>query len=146
MKTLKLFVFAALVVMFAACNTQEPEPSSLIGFWHEPYHVYTFVKTMTFNEDGTLIYLEKRDTTVHGQISTSAPDGAKLNYSVTDDNKLCISGKGRYIDIEAQTVDTVPFSFLTDYTIKGKTLTIDSFSLDGGLDRVFMKQIILYKQ
>ena len=77
---------------------------------------------------------------------TVAPDHAKLNYSVTDDNKLCISGRGRYIDIEAQTADTVPFSFITDYTIKGKTLTIDSFSLDGGLEHKFEKRIILYKQ
>jgi hypothetical protein len=143
MKTPKLFIFSALVLMLAACNT--PEPSSLIGYWAQPYHVSSFIKSMTFHEDGTLIYLMKADTT-HVPIWTVAPDYAKLNYSVTDDNKLCISGKGRYIDIEAQTIDTVPFTFFTDFTIKGKTLTIDSFSLDGGLERRFEKQIILYKQ
>ncbi|MBR4563327.1 MAG: hypothetical protein IKO26_02620 [Paludibacteraceae bacterium] len=145
MKTPKLFIFAALAVLFAACTTPEPKPSNLIGYWSQPYHVYSFIKTMTFNEEGTLIYREKVDTT-HVPIWTAAPDYAKLNYFVTDDNKLCISGRGRYIDIEAQTIDTVPFSFITDYTIKGKTLTIDSFSLDGGLEHKFEKRIILYKQ
>jgi hypothetical protein len=54
MKT-KFFLFA-LVVAFMACSTNDPEKKELLGTWSEPYHVDIMVKTMTFNDDGTLTY------------------------------------------------------------------------------------------
>ena len=144
MKKKAFFLFAALSLMLAACNTNEPTNESIIGTWSEPYHVKDGVKSITFNEDGTLFYLHKVDTTWSIQ-PTIAPIGANQYYSITEDDKLCISGRGRYVDIEAQKVDTLPFMFITDYNIKGDTLTIDTFAYDGGLESRFIKSIILYK-
>ena len=140
----KTLLFIATMMLFVACNN-EPDDVSLIGTWSEPYHVADGIRVMTFNEDGSMIYQLKHDTTMWIQLHW-APKEVRLSYLVTDDDKLCFSGRGRHIDYEAQKIDTVPFEFLTDYTIKGKTLIVDSFSYDGGLETNFMKSITLYKQ
>jgi len=145
MKATKVLILASFALMIAACNTSnDPNPVSLVGKWSEPYHVYAYVTTMTFNEDGTMEYIRRPDTTCT-PVFADGGWGAILQYAVTEDNKLRFSGKGRHIDYEAQKVDTVPFTFLTDYSVKGSTLTIDSFSCDGGLERNFYKSVVLHK-
>lgn len=143
----KIFLFAVVALMSVACNSNAPESKQqLVGIWSEPYHVKDAVQEFTFNENGTLIYIHKHDSTWTGIVHQWAPSYADLQYSVTNDEKLRISGKGRTVDIEAQTVDSVNFTFVTDYTIKGNTLTIDSFSYDGGLLSRFYYNIKLEKQ
>lgn len=127
--------------MFAACNSNIPdEKRQLIGTWSEPYHVNIMVKSITFNEDGTLIYIDKPDTTWNTVVD-DAGNSAKLNYSVKND-KLIITGYTRPYPSD----DTKPFSFTSGYNIVENTLTIDSFSYDGGDRSSFYKPLKLIKK
>ena len=89
MKT-KFFLFA-LVVAFMACSTNDPEKKELLGTWSEPYHVDIMVKTMTFNDDGTLTYTNRPDTTWNVVIDY-AGEFAQLRYTAKN-HQLHISGE-----------------------------------------------------
>ena len=147
MKRANFLIIVAIVAMITACNPDQPKSQQqLIGTWSEPYNVKDAVKEFTFNEDGSLIYINKHDSTWTGPVQQWAPTYANLFFSLTDDEKLCISGRGRSIDTEEKTVDSIPFTFITDYSIKGNKLTIDSFSYDGGLETIFYKSLQLEKR
>jgi len=135
----KFIVFAFIAAVLTACNSNEPSRKELIGTWSEPYHINTMVKTVTFNEDGTLIFSNKPDTTWNPVID-EAGDYAQLHYSVIN-HKLHFSGETR----PYPSADTKPFAFTTDYSIVNNVLTIDSFSYDGGANSKFYKPLILYK-
>lgn len=143
MKTLKLIFLAAVAGIFIACEAISPEEKALIGKWSEQYHVDINVESITFDEDGFAHYQEKPDTTwcvVHDW----GGNYATLKYSVKN-NKLHFFGENRVINKETSYYERVPFSFVTDYSIQGNVLTIDSFSYDGGRN-VFFKPLILNKQ
>ena len=137
-------LFAAVVAMCVACNTNNPESKELIGTWSDPVQVY--IRTFVFCEDGALLYTYAPDPRWDGAIPAEAGDGATLHYMVTENNQLCISGE--YVDdlTMEQTFDTIPFMFLTNFQIKGNTLTLDSFAYDGGINSRFDKNLILYKR
>lgn len=144
MKTTKLFIFSVLAILFAACNTQEPVPSNLIGAWSEPYHVNIYVKSFVFHEDGSLDYKRVPDTTWILVIDEAGEFG-KLNYKIKN-NQLYFYGTGLKFNDDIRKYEDVPFEFTTDFSLEGDTLKIDSFSCDGGLQSRFYKSIQLYKQ
>ena len=128
-----------MAVLCMACNTNSPEQKQLIGTWSEPYHVSKTVKSLTFNGDGTLIYIERRDTT-WDPMSDWLGDEAELNYTVNK-NQLVIFGSTK----ETLEHPSEEFSFSSGYSIDGNTLTIDSFSYTGGLRSPFSKSLVLKK-
>lgn len=142
MKT-KFFLFA-LVVAFMACSTNDPEKKELLGTWSEPYHVDIMVKTMTFNDDGTLTYTNRPDTTWDVVIDY-AGEFAQLRYTAKN-HQLHISGERKDYDNTIGKMVYEPFTFSTGYSIKENVLTLDSFSYDGGYDSKYYKPLILYKQ
>ena len=139
----KLFLLFALAVAFVACNTNDPERKELLGTWSEPYHVEIMVKTMTFNDDGTLTYTNRPDTTWDVVIDY-AGEFAQLRYTAKN-HQLHISGERKYYDNTIGKMAYEPFTFSTGYSIKENVLTLDSFSYDGGYS-IDYKQVILYKQ
>ncbi len=143
MKT-KFFLFAVVMAMCVACNTNNPESKELIGTWSEPYHVENMVKSITFNENGTLIYTNKPDTTWPVVIDY-AGEFAELQF-VAKNHQLRISGERNVFDESTLHFVREPFAFSTGYSIEGTVLTLDSFSYDGGLDSKYYKPLILYKQ
>ena len=88
------------------------------------------VKSMTFNEDGTVIYSNKPDTTWN-TYPTYGGNYAKLNYAIIENGKLRFSGYAP--------------KFSTDSPYKAHTLTIDSFAYDGGTMTEFEKTLKLKK-
>jgi hypothetical protein len=143
MKT-KIFLFSVLALLFAACNTNEPENKELLGTWSEPYHVNIYVKTITFWDNDTLAYTNKPDTT-WDVVVDDAGQFAKLRYSVNN-HQLSISGERIVFDNSTSKFVHEPFAFSTGYSIKDNVLTIDSFSYDGGLNSKYYKPVIFYKQ
>ena len=146
MKT-KFFLIAVVSVILMGCKSEEPEQNErLTGCWSEPYHVVGagyMVKSITFNEDGTLIYKTQPDTTWN-IITDEGGIKVKLNYTIPKDNELCISGE------REKHSDSIfvrePFSFNTGFIIEGARLTIDSFACDAGMEYGFIKPLILYKK
>ena len=143
MTRINVFLFATMSLLLAACNTYEPIPNQLIGTWSEPYHVSIYVKSFTFYEDGRLEYQRIPDTTWNPVID-EAGDFGKLNFKVKN-NKMYLSGMGLYSKDDTSKYEYVPFEYVTDYSIMGNTLTIDSFSCDGGLLSRFYYNIKLLK-
>ena len=135
----KLFILIALAAFFCACDTDKPKNEQIIGTWSEQDHATSFVKFFCFNEDGTLQYYKKPDTTMPGP--DEAGEGATLHYSLTDEDKLLFYGE--VMDL-ANNLN--PFAFVSDYSIKGNVLTIDSFAYDGGIHTKFYKHLKLYKK
>lgn len=129
----KILLFTISVVLCVACDTNDPQQKELIGTWSEQYHVNINVKSITFNADGTLNYVDKPDTT-WDNIPDWGGNYATMKYSVKN-QKLAFSGD-RF---------STPFSFSSDYSIKDNVLTIDSFAYDGGINTLF-KPLILYKR
>lgn len=85
----KFIVFTFIAAVLTACNSDEPSRKELIGTWSaEPASALEDIKSLTFIEDGSLIYRDKPNATI-------AYPGiyAELNYTVPDKNKLCFSGK-----------------------------------------------------
>lgn len=141
----KLFLFAAVVATICvACTVNSPETKELIGTWSEPYHVETYVKTVTFYDGGTLVYTNKPDTT-WSIVVDDAGEYAQLRY-VASKHQLSISGERIVFDESTSRYVREPFTFTTGYAIKGNVLTIDSFSYDGGLNSRYYKPLILYQQ
>ena len=138
MKT-RLILLIVLALSFGACNNVPDEP--LVGTWSESGKL--LMKVLEFHEDGKLVYYEKRGHTGGGGTCDAGPF-ASLHYSVQNDNKLLINGEAEGFNDDLM-LDTVPFSYLTNYSIKGRTLTIDSFAYDGGRYSKFDK-LKLYKQ
>lgn len=143
MKTFKLIFLAAVAGIFIACEAISPEEKALIGKWSEQYHVDINVESITFDEEGFARYQEKPDTT-WDVVFDWGGNYATLKYSVKN-NKLHFSGENRVFNEETSHYEDVPFSFVTDYSIQGNVLTIDSFSYKGGLKTLF-KSLTLYKQ
>lgn len=135
----KYFLFAMIAMLCMACNTNNPEQKELVGTWSQPYHVDITVKSLTFNTDGSLIYTDKPDTTSVPVIDW-AGDYAKLQYSVKD-KVLHFTGYSK-----RSVTDSIPFAFSSSFSIKDKTLVIDSFAYDGGMNTNFIKPLELYKQ
>lgn len=144
MKTFKLLFLAAVAGIWSACEAISPEEKALIGKWSEQYHVDIYVASINFDEDGFAHYQKKPDTT-WSTVIDEAGRFATLKYSVKN-NKLHFSGETSvWNDETSHYEENVPFSFVTDYSIQGNVLTIDSFSYKGGLDS-FFNSLILYKQ
>ena len=141
MKAKTLFLMA-LVAILAACNSNNPEQNKLIGKWTEPYHVNETVKSITFDANGTAYYTEKPDTTWISIIDWGGIE-EKLTYTVKK-NKIYFSGE--YPSHPLRGEETHKFSFATDYSIEGNTLTIDSFAYDGGIRTLYIKPLVLLKQ
>ena len=115
-------------------GTTDPQQKELIGTWSEQYHVNINVASITFNEDGTLNYVNKPDTT-WDVVNHWGGEYATMKYSVKNQK---IAFFGSYYSI--------PFAFSSGYSIKDNMLTIDSFAYDGGVNHAQFKQLILYKQ
>jgi hypothetical protein len=144
MKIFKLLFLVAVSGIFIACDAINPEEQALIGKWSEQYHVDMYVESITFDEEGLAHYQERPDTTWF-VVPDEAGRFATLKYSVKN-NKLHFSGETSvWNDETSHYEENVPFSFVTDYSIQGNVLTIDSFSYKGGLDS-FFNSLILYKQ
>ena len=135
-----LFLFFAVAAIMTACSTNAPETKLLIGIWTEKYHASEMIKSISFEEDGILVYTEKPDTTWPTRIDY-AGNNAILHYAVKK-NKLLISGNSS----TSPYAETKSFKYYTDFTINGSILSIDSFSYNGGIENTFIKNIILYKQ
>lgn len=140
MKARFFLVVAFSAVLLMACNNDNPDRNALIGTWSEPYHVDITVKSIMFNANGTLEYLDVPDTTWETVIDWGG-HSAKLNY-VVKNNKLYFSGDSHPLPF----VGSKPFAFSSEYSIENNMLTIDSFSYDGGIDSRFYKPLILYKR
>lgn len=138
----KLFLLFALAVAFVACNTNDPERKELLGTWSEPYHVTMYVKTITFYDDGTLVYTNKPDTTWNTVVDDAGQE-AKLHYSVKN-HQLHISGERNIFDESTSKFVREPFAFSTGYSVEGNMLTIDSFSYNGY--STYHKPVIVYKK
>lgn len=138
----KIFLLAALTILLAACNTNNPEQKELIGTWSEPYHVNIYVKTITFCDNDTLVYTNKPDTTWNPVID-EAGDFARLQY-IANKHQLSISGERIVFDNSTSKFVREPFAFSTGYSIEGNVLTLDSFSYDGY--STYHKPVIVYKQ
>lgn len=134
----KYLLFAAMAVVLAACNPNNPEQRTLVGTWSEQYHVNEIVKSITFHANGTLDYVAKPDTTWDVVIDWGG-DYAKQKY-VVKDNTLFFSGN---FSIDAD--ESVPYAFSSRYAIQDDVLTIDSFAYDGGIYTQFIKPLVLYK-
>ena len=141
MKT-KFFLFALMALLCVACSKNNPEQNKLLGTWAEPYHVETAVKSLTFNADATLVYVDKPDTTWNVVIDWGG-DYAKLHYAVKS-NDLYISGTKQVFDETTSTYVDKPFNYSTSFSIEGERLTIDSFAYNG--ESGYFKQLILYRQ
>ena len=138
----KLFLLFALAVAFVACNTNDPKRKELLGTWSEPYHVTMYVKTITFYDDGTLVYTNKPDTTWNAVVDDAGQE-AKLHYSVKN-HQLHISGERNIFDESTSKFVREPFAFSTGYSVEGNMLTIDSFSYNGY--STYHKPVIVYKK
>ncbi len=138
----KFFLFAIVALALVACNNNEPQ-EKLIGTWSEQYNIKFTVKSLTFNTNGTLTYVDKPDTTIDN-IITWGGDSLDLKYAVKKDNKLYIYGEYPRLPMVGQ--ESKPFAYTTGYTIEGNTLILDSFSYAGDLGGIFYKPLILYKQ
>ena len=138
----KILLFVAMVVLFASCNQNNPEQEQLVGAWSEPFHVNTMVKSITFYDNGMLIYTDSPDTT-WPQVIDYAGVFAKMKYKLKN-NQLHFSGMYNYINENAKR-DSIPFSFSSGYTIKDNTLTIDSFAYDGGINTLYVKPLVLHR-
>lgn len=133
---MNFFVLAALTLIFAACSTNNPEQKELVGTWSEQYYEQTMIKSITFKNDGFLLYTDKPTSE-----ETWPGINAELKYSIANMSKLCFSGEA-----VLHRDDTIAFSFVSDYSITNNILTIDSFAYDGGVTTQFVKPLILYKQ
>ena len=114
-------LFAVLALFLAACNNVPDEP--LVGTWEESGK--SFMKVLDFHEDGTLVYYEKPGQTTGG-MPDEAGEFASMHYEVID-NTLYFSGEEIYLS-DGIKWDTIPYAFSSDFRIKGKMLTIDSFA------------------
>ena len=142
---MKLLIHIVLIALFfASCNSNTPIEQKLIGTWSEPYHVNDMVKSMTFYEDGTVIYSNKPDTTWN-TYPTYGGNYARLNYAIIENGKLRFSGYAPKFSTDSPYIDTVLFAFVSDFRIKAHTLTIDSFAYDGGTMTDFEKTLKLKK-
>jgi len=139
----KIFIVMSLALAMTACKTNSPEQNKLIGTWHEPYHMTETVKTLRFNSNGTLLYVEKPDTTWTVTEEWGGKE-ATLNYSVQK-GQLHFSGYGTRYDNRTSKTDTLAFNYSSGYSLKGTTLIIDSFSYDGGITTQFYT-LKLYKR
>ena len=138
MKNLKTLAIVATMI-FVGCNTNSPETNNLAGTWSEPYHVNMYVASMTFDTMRGMAFYRNRPDTTWEIVLDDAGEFATLNYSASND-KIRFSGYSRFFK------DTTYFEYVTGYSIKDNTLTIDSFSYDGGIYKRFQKPLILYKQ
>lgn len=136
--TIFCLLLCFMLLFVASCDSNNPEQDKLIGTWSEPYHVNETVKSLTFKSDGTLIYIDKPDTTRSVVIAWGGVY-KQLHYSVKE-SQLFISGYNKV------TTDSVPFNYSTSYSIKGDVLTIDYFSYDGSLVSPSISPFVLYKQ
>lgn len=139
----KFLFFALMAVVLGACSTNNPEKNELIGKWSEPYHVKNTVRSITFDADGYLNFVEKMDTTWE-----IIPDWggiyAKMKYSVKK-QRITFSGYYLYINENARR-DSMFYTFVSGYSVNDNMLTIDSFSCDGGIMTPYIKPLTLYKQ
>ncbi len=139
----KTICLILLSFFIASCTKDEPS-KKIIGTWSEPYHTHVMVKSIVFLDNGTCVYTDKPDTT-WPVIIDYAGINVKLNYSFVK-NKLCFSGEGEQYNCNVQKSKTARWVFYSDYQLEERTLTIDSFSYDGGLTTPFYKPLILEKK
>ena len=145
MKKITLFIYVIFASLLVSCETSNPaEKKQLIGTWSEPYHVNNTVKSITFNNNDTLVYADKPDTTWNVVIDWGG-QYARLRY-IVNNHRLSISGERKDYDYTTGKIVREPFAFSTAYSIEGNVLTLDSFSYDGGLNSRYYKPVILYKQ
>ena len=132
------------VLLLTACGVknvpsaikEEPlELQDIIGTWADPDGNRMYVRSLTFHEDSRVVYLEIPDTTwpIHDD---SGGMYAEMEYEMID-TTICFLG----IDEIGLT-----FKYTTHYRIDNKTLSLDSFSYDGGHRAVFVKPLILKKR
>ncbi len=134
----KILFFAVMAVVLDSCDANKPEQDpALLGQWKS-------YMSITFYDDNTLYYEDKPEPDESGVVLTYGGDYATLNYSAKE-NTLYISGERDGWDESIHKIIKEPFSFSTGYRIEGNTLTIDSFSYDGG-NSIFIKPLILHKE
>lgn len=147
MKNKLLFcaLWCFMLLFVASCDSNNPDSDRLIGTWSEPYNVNETVKSLTFNHDGTLIYIDKPDTTRSVVIAWGGVY-KQLHYSVKE-SQLYISGYNKVITVgDTIKTDSIAFNYSASYSIKGNVLTIDRFSYDYSLVTPVISPFVLYKQ
>ena len=143
--TIFCLLLCGILLFLASCDSNNPDPDRLIGTWSEPYNVNEMVKSLTFNHDGTLIYIDKPDTT-RPFVITYGGEYKQLHYSVQE-SQLYISGYNKVITVgDTIKTDSIAFNYSTSYSIKGNVLTIDRFSYDYSLVTPVISPFVLYKQ
>ena len=133
------FALATLALMFTACNTNNPEQKELVGTWSEQYYEQTMIKSITFKNDGFLLYTDKPTSE-----ETWPGINAELKYSIANMSKLCFSGERIVFNDLTSKFVREPFAFSTGYSIEGNVLTLDSFSYDGDHSKYY-EPLVLYR-
>lgn len=122
-------------------SPQELSKEQLLGTWSEHYDQGSFkIKSLTFQEDGVLVYTEKPNTT-NNIVLPEAPTSIMLQYDVKD-GKLQISGECTKYPFDAPSY-TETFTYTTGCVIKDDELTLYLFSYNGVST---IQPFILYKQ
>lgn len=115
------------------------EPIELIGYWSDEYDEHNITKTsrilMHLDESNEVIYQVLPKGADHPVLFTSL-----LEYEVTPD-KGVVRFHNSYI--KGFYPDSATFDFTTGYTREGLTLTLDSFSYDGGANSPFIKPLVM---
>lgn len=117
------------------------EPIILAGYWSDEYNIDNTPKTSRIvihfeeEEDGSVLYREYPIGADHPGLFSSL-----LEYEVTPEK-----GRVRFHNsyIKGIYPDSTTFDFTTGYTRKGLTLTLDSFSYDGGVNSPFIKPLVM---
>ena len=126
-----------------SCNTNDPYHQKLIGSWSDKDKEDVLVKTISFNKEGTLIFTDEPN-----KASTPVIDYAGVHKTLqytTKGSNLNISGTRYKFNETSLRYEEEPFNYSTAFAIEGDTLTIDSFSYDGGLAGRFYKPLVLKK-
>lgn len=117
------------------------EPIVLMGYWSDEYNIDNTPKTsrivMHFDDSNDVIY---KVLPIGANQSALLSSLLEYEYDGTPEK-----GNVRFHNSYIKDVypDSTTFDFTTGYTREGLTLTLDSFSYDGGINDQFIKPLVM---